>query len=49
MNEKKELQEFITIKKATKAYGFSSQLLRKWEAKGLLTSQRTPGNTRLYN
>ena len=29
MNESK--QEFITIQKATKIYGFSSQILRKWE------------------
>ncbi len=46
MNENK--QEFITIQKATKLYGFSSQILRKWENAGLIKSQRTPRNTRMY-
>ena len=46
MNESK--QEFITIQKATKIYGFSSQILRKWEKAGLIKSQRTPRNTRMY-
>ena len=42
-------QEFIPIKKVTKIYGVSSQVLRKWEDAGVLESMRTPGNTRIYN
>ena len=42
------MDEYITIKKATKLYGVSSLLLRKWEEKGHLKSTRTPRNTRIY-
>ena len=42
------MDEYITIKKATKVYGVSSLLLRKWEEKGHLKSSRTPLNTRMY-
>ena len=31
-------QEFIPIKKVTKIYGVSSQVLRKWEDAGVLES-----------
>ena len=41
-------QEYITIKKATKLYGFDPQLLRKWEKEGFIQAQRTPGNTRMF-
>ena len=40
--------EFITIKKATKAYGISSRLLTNWEDKGCIKSTRTPLGTRIY-
>lgn len=40
--------QYITIQKASKMYGFSSQILRKWEKEGKITSQRTPNNTRMY-
>jgi DNA-binding transcriptional MerR regulator len=43
-----DVQEFFTIKRATKVYGGTSQLLRKWEEKGLLKALRTPRNTRMY-
>lgn len=43
-----DTQEFIPIKKATKIYGVSSQVLKKWEESGFIQSLRTPGNTRIY-
>jgi putative resolvase len=44
MNE----QEFITIKKAVKAYGISSITLRRWDEKGKIKSFRTPTNLRMF-
>lgn len=40
--------EDVIIQKASKKYGFSSQILRKWEKEGKITSHRTPNNTRMY-
>lgn len=40
--------KYITIKKATKSYGVSAQLFRKWESEGHIKSLRTPGNVRMF-
>lgn len=40
---------FISIQKAVKMYGVSSQLLRRWDNEGLLKSFRTPGNVRFFD
>jgi len=40
---------FISIQKAVKIYGVSSQLLRKWDSEGLIKSFRTPGNVRFFD
>ena len=42
-------QKYITIKKASKSYGVSAQLFRKWEGEGHIKSLRTPGNVDLKN
>ena len=41
-------QKYITIKKASKNYGVSAQLFRKWEGEGHIKSLRTPGNVRMF-
>ena len=43
-----DVQDFITIKNATKTYGISSRVLRTWESKGCLQSTRSPLGTRIY-
>src|SRR5215467_15381150 len=41
--------ELISIKQAAKILGVSPKTLRRWEAKGILTPQRTIGNQRRYS
>ena len=43
-----DIQEFVTIKKATKTYGLSCRVLTRWESKGCLKSSRSPLGTRIY-
>src|SRR4051812_45666316 len=39
---------YLPIKEAALYLGVSTKTLRRWEAKGLLTPQRTAGNQRRY-
>jgi len=41
--------ELLTIQQAADLLGVSSKTLRRWEAKGHLTPQRTIGNQRRYS
>src|SRR5947199_78327 len=40
--------DYLTIQQAANLLGVSTKTLRRWEAKGVLTPERTPGNQRRY-
>ena len=42
------MNNFLTIQQAANLLGVSTKTLRRWEAKGILVPQRTPGNQRRY-
>lgn len=44
-----EKPQYITIQKAAKAYGVSSQVLRNWDRDGFVTAIRSPNNIRMFS
>src|SRR3989344_1925446 len=43
------MNKLLSIKEAASFLGVSTKTLRRWEGKGTLVPQRTPGNQRRYN
>jgi putative resolvase len=39
----------VGIQEAAKSLGVSAKTLRRWEAKGIISSERTAGNQRRYD